>query len=103
MGLLENASSVDEDIHFIKENLTVSIFDLKLPLGSVLIPCCTLDGVLEFDVVLAVIFVHDLVHVLVDLLGSGIIVGPIGLGCKTVGVVVCRNVALAAGISVEGQ
>lgn len=56
---------------------------------------------LQLDVLLAVVFVGNLVHVLVDLLRRRIIVWPIWLGGEAVGIVVRGYVTFATGISIK--
>lgn len=96
---LQHTASVDEDVDFIFEDSTVNLLDLDLPFGLVFVPDGRLDGVLVLDVLFAVILVGHAMHVLVNLLRGGIIVRPLWVGRKAVCVVVCRDVALAPGVS----
>lgn len=97
--LLENAAGIDKDINFVREDISLSVLHLQLPFGIGLVPLGGLNGMLELDVLLAVILVCDIVHVLMDLLRCGVIIWPIGLCGEAIGVIMCGNIALAARIS----
>lgn len=65
---LENTTSVDKNINLIDKRCTVRLLNGDLPLCIALVPYSALNAVLVADVLVAVIFVCNLVHVLVDLL-----------------------------------
>lgn len=52
------------------------------------------------DVLVAVILVGHAMHVLVDLLGCSVVVGPVGLGSEAEGVVVGWDIAFAPGVPI---
>ena len=55
---------------------------------------------LVLDVAVAVVLVSNAVHVVVNLLGGRIVVGPVRVGGETEGIVVGGDVAFASGIAV---
>lgn len=78
--------------------LVVAILDLDVPFTLGLVPRCTIDGMLVFDVLVAVILFGNIVHVGVYLLRGGVVVGPLGIRCKAESIVMSWNIAFALGI-----
>jgi len=77
------------------DQLVVTILDLDVPFAFGLIPRCTIDRMLVFDVSVAVILLGNIVHVRVDLLRCSIVVRPLRIGCEAESIVVSWNVAFA--------
>jgi hypothetical protein len=92
---LQDAASVDKYISLLVNQFLVAILDLDVPFAFRLVPCGVFDGMFVFDVLVTAVLVSDTVHVRVNLLRCGVIVGPFCIGCKAEGVVVSWDVALA--------
>lgn len=95
---LQDTTGVDEDVNIISEHHALRVLHLKLPLGCLLVPPRALDRVLQLDVPLTVVLVRHVMHVFVNLLRGGVVVWPVRIRSKAVGVVVRGNVTLAAGV-----
>lgn len=96
---LQDTGAVDKDIALIIKDLSGRIPDLDIPLSNLFIPTSVLNRVFILDVPLYIIFSGRVFHIIKDLLRSGIIVGPLGIGCERVRIVVRWNVALTSRIS----
>ena len=66
--LLQNTTGVNKDVGLLMDRLVVTILDLDVPFAFGLIPRCATDGMLVFDVSVAVVFLGNVVHVRVYLL-----------------------------------
>jgi hypothetical protein len=93
--LLQDAASVDKYVGLLVNQFLVAILDLDVPFAFDLVPCGVFDGMTVFDVLVTAVLVSNIVHVRVNLLRCGVIVGPFRVRCKAEGVVVCWDIALA--------
>jgi hypothetical protein len=66
------------------------MFNLHLVLSLVVVPGCTDDFVVEFDVLPELVFLTEVQEVLLDLRCVGIVGLPPGIGFERVGIDVCR-------------
>lgn len=96
---LEYAAGVDKYIHIICEDGTVCLLDFNVPFGIVFIPDGRFNSMLILDVFIAVILVSHTMHILMNLLRSGIVVWPFRISDKAVCIVMSGYVALATRVS----
>ena len=64
---LENTASVNEDINLVHKGNTVGLFNSNFPLRVTLVPHRRLDAVAVFDILVAVVFICNVVHILMEL------------------------------------
>ena len=76
LPVVQDTTGIDEHIIVLCEDNAVAVLHGDLPLALSFVPDGGLDGVSELDVLFAVVLVCHVVHVLVDLLGGGVIVWP---------------------------
>lgn len=77
------------------DQFVVTILDLDVPFAFGLVPRCTVDGTFVFDVLVAVVFLGNIMHVRVYLLRGGVVIGPLRVRWKAESIVVSWNIAFA--------
>lgn len=81
---LEHSTSIDEHVAFIVNEFATRPFDLELPLALGVIPASAFDGVAELHVVVGIVLVRNILHVVEDLLRSGVIIRPVWVRAEAV-------------------
>lgn len=97
-ALLQHTTGVDEHIDLVINGFG-PILHFDLPFALCFRPYCRLDRMLILDEAIAVVLIRDAVHVVMYLLGGGVVVGPMWIRSKAESVVVCGNVALTSWVS----
>jgi hypothetical protein len=97
--ILENTSSVYENINFVMYESAIAILDIDFPLALGFIPHSRLDSMLVLYVTVAIVFIGNIMHVVVDLFRRSVVVWPIGIRGEAESIVMCGNITLASRIS----
>jgi hypothetical protein len=100
--LLKNTACIYKYITLVFKH-GVAALNLKNPFTLLFVPARVLNLVLEANILISVIFLRSLAKILMYLLGCRIVIGPLRVWLKRIGVIVCWYIALTSWIPIKGQ